>query len=206
MFYICRLIDWFNSIEWGHDNVIASATVFIAVLNFILAFGTIFLWLATRRLVKGSERTAERQLRAYLCVEITESPIFNPDREIVVILSIINRGQTPAYRTTNSVVISLDTTIPSKDLRIKRDAGPHHPVVIGPNGSIKITPWFPRPLSNVEKGQLIAGTHHIYIFGTIDYTDAFGNTRHTSYRMKWNISPDGTPLGIDSCEDGNDSD
>ena len=57
---------WFRAIEWTPEAVTAAATVVLAFLTFILAFGSVCLWLATRRLVRGAEDTAERQLRAYV--------------------------------------------------------------------------------------------------------------------------------------------
>ncbi len=53
---------WCRSLEWiDTDRVIAVFTV-------ILGSATVFLFLATRSLVKGADKTAEYQLRAYISV------------------------------------------------------------------------------------------------------------------------------------------
>jgi hypothetical protein len=58
--------NWSIGINWTPEAVTAAATVVLAILTLTLALGTFGLWLATRRLVRGAEDTAERQLRAYV--------------------------------------------------------------------------------------------------------------------------------------------
>jgi hypothetical protein len=79
-----------------------NAEAIIALFTFILAFSTIFLWVATRDLVRGAKKTAEQQLRAYLAIESgarigphTLTPQF--------MLRFENCGQTPAYNGVSSV-------------------------------------------------------------------------------------------------------
>jgi hypothetical protein len=103
-----KLLDF----DWDANSVTAASTVVLAVITTILAFGTVGLWCATRRLVKGGEETAKRQLRAYLCVEIfpDDHPIVNFDGPIVVLLRIVNRGATPAYGVEQTVIIGVVNT------------------------------------------------------------------------------------------------
>jgi hypothetical protein len=63
----------------------------------VLAAGTLFLWLATKRLVRGSEKTAERQLRAYVLVSSARVHDFGIERPPKVEVVIKNSGQTPAF-------------------------------------------------------------------------------------------------------------
>lgn len=62
----------------------------------LLAFFTLGLWMATAQLVRGSERTAKRQLRAYVGVE--RAPVEPQVGAIKIALEIKNTGQTPAYQ------------------------------------------------------------------------------------------------------------
>jgi hypothetical protein len=48
--------------EASHNELIAAFTILLAIV-------TLFLWWATRGLVRGAEETARRQLRAYVFVE-----------------------------------------------------------------------------------------------------------------------------------------
>ena len=89
----------------------------IAVANMILA-GLVIIQ------IRDSRKSSERQLRAYLFTEITEKPFFDADREILVVLRLINRGQTPAYKVTSSTIISIDTIVPTPGLKIDSPIGP----------------------------------------------------------------------------------
>jgi hypothetical protein len=77
-----------------------------AVFTVLLGLATIFLWLATRDLVDGAERTSRRQLRAYVFPHTVDAA----DRGhlgdnindalkgyVGSVTTIRNSGQTPAY-------------------------------------------------------------------------------------------------------------
>jgi hypothetical protein len=89
-----QIVNWFSSIDWKPETVTAAATITIAALTFILASGTLFLWLATKRMVKGGERTAERELRAY--VFIKDGAVRTDQGQFSVAVVLKNFGQTPA--------------------------------------------------------------------------------------------------------------
>jgi hypothetical protein len=40
-----------------------------------------------------------------------------------------------------------------------------------------------RPLTTGERARIRAGTAAIYVYGEMDYTDAFGESRYTKYRF-----------------------
>jgi hypothetical protein len=99
---INQFYSWIISINWTPEAITAAGTVSLACLTFILAFGTIFLWRATIRLVKSAEQTAERQLRAYVSVEITAHPSLDA-LFAEAAFKIKNRGQTPTHKMTQWV-------------------------------------------------------------------------------------------------------
>ncbi len=80
-----------NFIHEFKDEIIAAFTV-------ILALSTLFLWSATRDLVRGAEASSRRQLRPYIIIvpDDIEEQMY-PDEVFMQKLKIINRGQTPAY-------------------------------------------------------------------------------------------------------------
>lgn len=70
---------WGLFVEFVHANenfLVALGTLVTAAFTAILGAATMGLWIATRRLVKGADRTAERQLRAYVgMLDITVSKV-----------------------------------------------------------------------------------------------------------------------------------
>ena len=90
--YWDRFIDFADR---RHDASIAIGTGFIALFTIVLAFATGFLWLSTRNLVIDAKQTAERQLRAYVFVQPTQTNITDDTISIRYVFQ--NTGQTPAY-------------------------------------------------------------------------------------------------------------
>src|SRR5579859_4419557 len=91
-----RIFDWFMAIDWTPEAVTAAATVTLACLTFVLAWGTVFLWRVTKRLVKGAERTAERQLRAY--INYSKGSVVRWDSASPIVQAAFrNHGQPPAH-------------------------------------------------------------------------------------------------------------
>lgn len=195
------------NIDWDANSVTAASTVVLAVITTILAFGTVGLWCATRRLVKGGEETARRQLRAYVCIEIfpDDHPIVSFDGPIVVILRIVNRGVTPAYGVEQTVIIGVVKLPPPAKIKIPTTDLLANPITLGPNANVIVNAIIPNGVKDEERKLLLAGTHVFHVAGTVSYLDAFGEHRVTNYNMIMPIGPDGNPFGIQSCEQGNES-
>jgi hypothetical protein len=145
----------------------------------LLFVATLGLWLATVRLVRGSEKTAERQLRAY--VGITEATVsdFAVGQILRVSMTIKNSGQTPAYKVTQHYSI-MGGEYPRKDPL---------PQVIVPGGSSTLGPGevhlleipLHGPLPSSAYSQITSGGAAIYIWGRVMYEDAFGYNRETRF-------------------------
>lgn len=154
---------WLGHVLEGYGEAV------IAVFTIVLAFATGLLWKATRDLVRGSEKTAERQLRAY--VIIGESDIRLVEKHTLqTFIHLHNFGQTPAYDVQNWV-----------DMRIgKPDSPPfaqrlpfQQSTLIGPGGDYIIAP--DRISISLEvPDQIRTGTKVIFIWGEVLYRDAFG--------------------------------
>jgi hypothetical protein len=79
--------------HFTHDN----AEAVIAAFTILLTLSTIFLWVAARDLVTGTERTAERQLRAYVSVTAIHIDIFGWEKPTAIKIALQNHGQSPAF-------------------------------------------------------------------------------------------------------------
>jgi hypothetical protein len=180
------------------EDPIELITAIIAIANIVLSI-LIFVEIGDGR------RSSERQLRAYVGVEVSrkDTPIFDPNKNITVILKITNRGSTPAYKLKIASFIQIHKVPLTETLRGVPDTA--HSITLGPSASTKTMAVFMRPLTEGEKTAILDENSSIYIWGKITYTDAFGSDRFTGWKMEWAFRSDGTHA-IVSCADGNEAD
>jgi hypothetical protein len=196
--------------DFTHDN----AEAIIAAFTIILAFSTIFLWVATRDLVRSADDTAKRQLRAY--VFVSGSAVTNvvegngiPEAQVVI----QNFGRTPAYAFVNVTGFGMNAYPHPQSIRLtipeKEFSGPIAKSDLGPTQSqMSTTDWKEkkRPLRQEEKTALAQGKLIIYVYGEIRYIDTFDRPQWTKYRYMM-----GGPVGIRSggqlvpCAEGNEA-
>jgi hypothetical protein len=162
--------------EFTHDN----AEAIIAAFTIILAFSTIFLWVATRDLVSGAEKTAEWQLRAYVFIQDVNIFLRENDTIIDVTVKFLNSGQTPGYdlRTSLKAEIRAAPTIGSPYTEL---APPESKSIIAPKAGIDIGPNR-LVLQDGDLTGLRDGTRKLYIWGRVDYVDAFKRDRYFSFQ------------------------
>jgi hypothetical protein len=172
--------EWFQSIDWRPDAVTAAANIAMAVLTFILAFGTWFLWRVTRRMVKGGERTAERQLRAY--VFISDGAVRTDQSQFSITVVLRNFGLTPASDFSTWIDCGV---YPFDNIPFPKIPKPHDQrtgtSIVGPTAEVTITTvYFPLgPIDAIRGGQSA-----IFAWGGADYLDAFGKRRYFTFRMR----------------------
>lgn len=177
---------WFFSIDWTPESVTAAGTIALAFLTLVLAGGTIFLWLATRRLVKDSENTAQRQLRAYVFVTEVKVTRWPSGQHIAVQFK--NAGQTPAYELT----ISADKVITGYPLNvdlISSNKKPCGALGAGLYSHFTLTGF---SLTDDQRQEMSKGKLAVYVFGRIDYKDTFDRAHWTTFR---HIGGGDTPFG-----------
>lgn len=151
--------------------------------EWLLFLATMGLWWATWRLVTGSEKNAERQLRAYVCVLRGEVTNIDGPGPIEATVAIKNCGQTPAYDLIMwggmSIRIESDAPIPPPD------KGAPHPQILGPGAEVfKVEKTFMTPNGDVtdfHRAAIKEGRGTLTIYGEITYTDAFGKKRFCNY-------------------------
>jgi hypothetical protein len=136
----------------------------------------------TERIINQMRDTAQRQLRAYVCVSSALLKFLRPEvPEIQVHFK--NCGQTPAYELRGWIHIWVEEyplkvllPQPTEDLRKGVD-------ILGPNREsiFVIAKDPPVPTQSLRLLGTMSGT--IYVYGEIRYTDVFGEKRWTKYRL-----------------------
>lgn len=153
-------------------------------------------------------RGKRRELRAY--VHVTEHTMddFTPGKNPKPSLVIKNSGQTPAYRV---IVLSYAGILPTEtstfpirhDLDAKRSM-----YVLGPGGErFKQQTELGKLNHEQWKSVMEDKTHRLFVWGRIEYEDAFKKPRWTDFRYFWNtdiFERRGLILAADS--QGNDAD
>ncbi|WP_137044400.1 hypothetical protein [Pseudolabrys sp. FHR47] len=143
--------------------------------EWLLFLATLGLWFATWQLVRGADKTAERQLRAYIgifAMEVTVCPFEGGGFAYIAHAELRNFGQTPAYDIdvrANTVLAPaaaspFETDVPSPVQRSGkaiafRDAGMHI------NAS--------RNISAEDAEAIKLRTKRVYLWGAVTYKDVF---------------------------------
>ncbi len=147
----------------------------LKITDTLLAAFTALLWWATRGLVKGADKTAERQLRASIYVEKTTLTFVDDDWKLII--RIRNFGQTPAHNVewaSKAAVVDWNGGNPKIPLPNENDT--ETPGSMGPQGDI-----FENELKGKAKTAELA-TKPIFLVGTIKYTTVFGSDHTTEFR------------------------
>jgi hypothetical protein len=163
-----------------HDN----AEAIIAAFTIILSLSTIFLWVATRDLVSGSERTAERQLRAYIVADGTDMDPKQPG-QFISNIAIRNTGQTPAHNLSiiTRTCVLLHPPGPEVDFSIGAVENPSN-IVLGAGRKIGTSSRLSRHDVTMEEfTDAVSDNGHtrIYTYGKVTYTDVFDDRQWTNF-------------------------
>jgi hypothetical protein len=164
--------------DFVHEN----GEAIIAAFTVILAFSTIFLWVATRSLVKGAERTARFQLRAYIGIDqITISNVSAGEKPLVHV-RIKNYGQTPAY----DVRHFLESIVAEKgnETFVLDRVRPRGAVILDPTNMFGVRSTMDNPLTAADHAAVMDDTKRIFFFGEVHYRDAFKHDRVTYLRYE----------------------
>jgi archaellum component FlaG (FlaF/FlaG flagellin family) len=169
----------FEWIDRRHDFVTAAATLVIAFFTFTLWRATNKLWDAGERQLAHLNETAERQLRAY--VNVMKITVETSGNEHTFSIEIKNFGQTPAYNelVETAVAFAYFPLVHELTLDKSKVTGPS---VLAPGAMHHVKIETNSPFSAEELVQVRQGTGAIYIFGRIEYNDAFANFRQTTFR------------------------
>jgi hypothetical protein len=153
--------------------------------TFLLAVFTAGLFVATYCLVRESQKSSERQMRAYIFIEKREIEFIDGVPRINLVMR--NEGKTPAH----DVVVYGHASIapcPWNNFPIEKSGKVRRSKeVLGPNGwrdkqQVELT----RDSYVANQGDIEASRMAVYAYGEITYRDAFGRDCWTKYRYFWN--------------------
>jgi hypothetical protein len=159
-------------IENNGEGILASFTI-------MLALSTIFLWIATRDLVREAKGTSERELRAYLGVENVSLKLLQVGEKPEITIVVRNFGQTPAYRVTKFS----DSKVGAIDLKDFPEEGGRSQTALNPGETLKTISTRDTVLTQAEYDGIKDDTIRYHFFGIVRFIDAFGKKRFVRYRF-----------------------
>ncbi len=164
----------------------ASETTVLGVKpgEWLIGIVTWMLWLATVGLVRGAEKTAERQLRAYVGIDRITATVMKIGQIPEIRIRIKNSGQTPAYSVKHGYAYGFKP--PDRpDHEFRADPSANSGTTIAANMKISMTDASPvvGPLTQKRIDAIKSGTLIFYVWGETNYVDVFGNKRTTRYKF-----------------------
>jgi hypothetical protein len=166
-----------------HPNefLTAISTAVIAAFTTVLAIFTIRLW-------RAGERHSERELRAYISIE--RSARSGPHRAAPRFdVGFQNRGQTPAYNGRYWVDIQIHEC-PLKTELVRSGKETVGTFEIPPGNAFTLASFNDNEIAtlpDLQNPDFTAGKSAFYVFGQLDFVDAFGKTRWLKFRTRYDI-------------------
>lgn len=183
--------QWAAVQQVGESNRLASLNAQMAVLSLLATAAATMLLVWT---LWETRSTSRRELRAYIFPEnvgiycmINQRPI-SKNGKVGSTVHIKNSGQTPAYdvRHWSEVTICLqadeENLIPESMDSAQSNSMP-------PNGIITASRRMAAKLTRNQQKGLKDGNLGLYVYGRIDYRDAFGRNQATRYKFASAIWP-----------------
>lgn len=153
---------------------------------------------ATRKGVELAEKTAERQLRAYL--SITSMDLHRDGDTYKLKTVITNDGQTPARGVRPSITMGIRTLAGENLPEIETDEAA---AVVGP-GKIVTNEVSLSPTAG-ELAHIASGDRTIFAWGRVDYVDIFGTKRFLTVRCRMGSERGPNSYAMRTLRDGNDA-
>ena len=195
------------------DRRLTIGTELLAFFTCLLFCFTAALWMATQKLVKDANKSAERQLRAYLNVTnvyaVWSADVDDRNRPVTINVDFKNSGQTPAH----AVTCWMRTESSAAEPAIFGRPPIEHPDCVGVEGPGQknhisaIRRLVTDEFDEVDEVQVWQrGEKALYVWGQIDYVDAFDVRRWTKFRFVMPREGAGEAGGkFRSCGSGNEA-
>lgn len=171
-------------VEGNEKFITAFSTLVIAAFTVVLAIATGFLFWATRDLVGGADEVAKRQLRAYIgilssAIEVQPTVVGGPIN-LSIEVTLRNSGQTPAYREKGVIfsVIGEPNASPFSFPDVDRPANS----IVAPGADMHLSTGL--QINEGVLNALKAGKLKVFVWGRVDYDDAFGDQRFFVFRSQ----------------------
>lgn len=159
-----------------HETVHSTPDWWLISVTGLLVIATGVLAWYTRRLVRGAEDTARRQLRAYICLEEGRIEPHGNEGYCDVIFTLKNSGQTPAYNVeTWQITRIVDLAEPPYVIRTPDKWG-----MVGPGAGIGCK-LLHNPLTPADRSDIKLEKKTVIVWGQVTYKDAFGQERYTNF-------------------------
>ncbi len=140
---------------------------------------------AAQTAVELSDKTAERQLRAYIGVnsmDVKVYPFEKGEFAFIAHIEMRNFGQTPA----NNMSVWAEAVIDGPDAKpfdmTKEPARPTGGAIAFPTAAFNVDKGW--AISTADKEALYKREKFLFLWGTVRYTDVFGKDRYFRYRMQ----------------------
>lgn len=182
------------------DRWLTYSTIFLSAVTFFLALFTAFLWSSTSRLVRGAKDTAERELRAYVCIESSSGAESLEDPSWPTFkIEAKNFGKTPAFDVISWIGVGVREYPADSELPKPPDEEPQSKTILGPECKTTLMGTFRRKPTAFEVDAINSGKGAIYVQGRIEYKDAFNKPRFTTFCLVWR----GAIKGLQQYKSGN---
>ncbi|MDI1262223.1 MAG: hypothetical protein PS018_03065 [bacterium] len=172
-----------------YERRIANWTVVVGAFTVVLAIATAgsayVLWLTDHTLqdtLKAQTASSERQLRAYLGFEwgavLLDSPA---PSQVTAWIRLKNYGSTPAYKVKAWLNFARR---PSNDEPFDQIRTAENEGVLEPTGNFNLSATLPNTPAQLQA--VVDGSHSVFVWGRVDYVDAFDRPRFYSFRGRMN--------------------
>lgn len=194
--------SWFAG--WNLSDRIAGIASAAALAQFLALIWTVFIMVTN----------GHRQLRAYVSphdAAILDGSMLNPPQPPRfnvpgILLNFKNSGQTPAYKVVSWARIEIAETI-NEDRLVAPILEQKFTTTLGPGDVMPKALWYERPLTAGEIADIGSGARAIYLYGRIEYRDAFKRQRRANFRFRYNGAfPPPVGVILNHCERGNNAD
>jgi hypothetical protein len=178
--------DWLKDYVaelFSSDNLPTLILVLVGIGGIIVAIRTL----------NHMRESSERQLQAYVLPEsaslydgTTLTPPISAKTDIPFAPMIIkNFGQTPAYRVISYSRIAVIPIGDENTMLVVPPLVEQYSNTLGSGASFNKPTWFDRTLTASEKDDIAKGERAIYLYGKIQYQDAFGKARFANFRLQY---------------------
>jgi hypothetical protein len=171
--------DFVDFSERREHAIVAISTAVVAAFTFALFVATFLLWYA-------GERHSERQLRAYIAIERTARK-GNHDLTPLFDIAFKNCGQTPAYKGRYWIDVQVHE-LPLKSILIRSEKAESGKFEMPPTNMFTVSGINNPSIASItdqQNREFMEGKLAFYIFGQIDFVDAFDNPRWLKFWKRY---------------------
>jgi hypothetical protein len=164
-----------------HNYRLKVSDTLLVAFTALLFLATLALWWSTRRLVQGAEKTAERQLRAYVFVHPVGVDFLYDDENcrVTITYAFKNFGQTPAYQLQQWAELRNFMVPTTDEIKTPEPIEPLTAMNLGPGAEVEGTVWAITDIGTLN--ELGSSLRKAHVTGIVKYIDAFGYARQTKF-------------------------